>query len=368
MAHDLAVIGGGIVGAAAVQRAASVGASVVLYDRSDTGRATDAGAGIVSPALNTRDRAPLLELAIAAARAYPGLIDELATGSDAGDTGYERVGRLAVAIGDDEIEPFRRFADTVVSRSERGGHPTGHQLQAVTPDEARTLYPVLGDVRAALLDTGAARVDGRKLAAALLAAGETDGAEVRDTSVDSIAAVAADADAVLIAGGAWSPRFAEELGVTIPVEPQRGQIVHLGVPPELGHPGAWPMLSLLTDQYQVGWPDGRIAVGATRETGSGFAPHTTAAGIRAVLNEAMRASPGLAEAEVLEMRVGLRPITPDLMPVIGRVAGGDVVVATGHGPTGLTTGPFSGRLAADLALGRPLEYDLGPLAIGREFA
>lgn len=364
--HDLAVIGGGVVGAAATLRAASVGASVVMLDRRDTGRATDAGAGIVGPALNTRDLAPQLDLAIAAARAYPDLVAQL--GSGTADTGYERVGLLAVAIGSDEVDPFRRFADVVLSRQQSSGHPTGHELLEVSPDEARRRYPVLGDVRAAVLDTGAARVDGRRLTEALLAAAVEAGAEVRDASVDSIAVVAADARVVLIAGGAWSPRFGEELGVTIPVEPQRGQIAHLGLPPELGDTGSWPMLSPLGEQYQVTWPGGRIAAGATRETGSGFAPRTTAAGVRAVLDAALTVAPGLATAELLEVRVGLRPVTPDLMPVIGRVPGHDVVVATGHGPTGLTTGPFSGRLAADLALGRPVEHDLSPFAIGRDFA
>ncbi|MDH3684391.1 MAG: FAD-binding oxidoreductase, partial [Acidimicrobiia bacterium] len=304
--------------------------------------------------------------ATAASRAYPELIDQLAAGSH--DTGFERVGRLAVAIDGDELDAFRGFADVVMERQQRAGHPTGHELLEVGPHEARQLYPVLGDVRAALLDTGAARVDGRKLREALLGAARESGAEVRSASVDSIDAVAADAEAVLIAGGAWSPRFGEELGVRIPVEPQRGQIAHLGVPPDFGDTAAWPMLSLPSDQYQVSWPGGRIAVGATRETGSGFAARTTAAGVLAVLHEAIRASPGLSEAEVLEVRVGLRPVTPDLMPVIGRVPGSHVVVATGHGPTGLTTGPFSGRLAADLALGRSVEHDLSPFAVGRDFS
>ena len=88
---------------------------------------------------------------------------------------------------------------------------------------------------------------------------------------------------VIVAGGAWSPGFSAELGVTIPIEPQRGQIAHLGVPAELGETGGWPMLKLFSDHYQVSWPDRRVAVGATRETGSGFAPHTTAGGVREVL-------------------------------------------------------------------------------------
>jgi len=373
MTHDLVIIGGGIVGAAAAHRATAVGASVLLFDRGDVGRATDAGAGIVGPGLNKRDTGPLLNLALAAARAYPDLVADLGSASDATatavDAAYERVGLLAVAVDDDELEGFAAFEKVVMERQERFGHPTGHQITAITPEEARRLYPVLGEVKAAVLDSGAARVDGRGLTAALLSAAMASGAEVRSESVESIAAVAADAGSVIIAGGAWSTQFEQELGVTIPVQPQRGQIIHLAPSSALGPTARWPMLSLLTDQYQVSWPDGRVAVGATREHGSGFALTSTVAGVQAVLNEAVRAAPGLSDAELLEVRVGLRPVTPDLRPVIGRIPGHhhDVVVATGHGPTGLTSGPYSGRLAADLALGRTVEHDLAPFAVDRDF-
>lgn len=373
MTKDLAVIGGGVVGTAAALQAAQAGASVTLFDRRDVGRATDAGAGIVAPAMNTRDRPAQFDLAVAAARAYPELIGGLAGGGTGSvDTGYEVVGLLAVAIGEDELERFESFASTVLDREERTGHPTGSQLRRLDPDQARKLYPPLGDVRAALLDPGGARVDGRKLAEAMRVAAVAAGVDVRDDSADSVEQVAASVDAVIIAGGAWSPRFAEELDVSIPVEPQRGQIAHLGVPAELGPTASWPMLKLFSDHYQVSWPDHRVAVGATRETGSGFEPRTTAAGVREVLDEALTAAPGLASAEVLEIRVGLRPVTADLMPVIDRLptrlGGADVIVVTGHGPTGLTTGSFSGRLAVELALGLDLSHDVTAFAVDRSFS
>jgi glycine/D-amino acid oxidase-like deaminating enzyme len=118
----------------------------------------------------------------------------------------------------------------------------------------------------------------------------------------------------------------------------------------------------------VSWPGGRVAVGATREDGSGFDRRVTAGGLRHVLDEALRVAPGLAVAELLEVRVGLRPMTPDHLPVLGRVPGRpDVVVATGHGPSGLTLGPYSGRLAADLALGLDVGHDLSAFAPDREW-
>jgi D-amino-acid dehydrogenase len=110
----------------------------------------------------------------------------------------------------------------------------------------------------------------------------------------------------------------------------------------------------------VPWPGGRVAVGATREDGTGFDPRATAAGVREVLDQALAVAPGLAEATIREIRVGLRPRTPDLLPLLGALPGyRNVWLATGHGPTGLTLGPFSGKLIASLARGEALDLDLG---------
>jgi D-amino-acid dehydrogenase len=126
------------------------------------------------------------------------------------------------------------------------------------------------------------------------------------------------------------------------------------------------MVSAFRHQYLVAWPDSRVVAGATRETGSGFAPHTTAEGVRHVLAEALRVAPGLANAELREIRVGLRPLTPDTLPVLGAVPGvAGAFLVTGHGPTGLTLGSYSGKLVAAQMLGRPAETDLTPFSVAR---
>jgi D-amino-acid dehydrogenase len=129
---------------------------------------------------------------------------------------------------------------------------------------------------------------------------------------------------------------------------------------------AWTIVIGFRDHYMVPWPEGRVAVGATRETGSGFDPRPTAAGVREVLAEALRVAPGLADAEILEIRVGLRPLSTDGLPVLGAVPGIEgVYLATGHGPTGLQLGPYSGKVLAALMLGRGLDVDLAPFRPGR---
>ncbi len=158
--------------------------------------------------------------------------------------------------------------------------------------------------------------------------------------------------------------FGAQLGVRIPVEPQRGQIIHLTNPSV--ETSGWPIVEGFRGHYMVPWPDSRVAVGATRETGSGFDPRLTAAGVHEVLSEALRVAPGLKGWEIHEMRVGLRPLSADGRPVLGAVPGVEgVYVATGHGARGLHLGPYSGTLVADLMLGRAPELDLAPFGASR---
>jgi D-amino-acid dehydrogenase len=89
-------------------------------------------------------------------------------------------------------------------------------------------------------------------------------------------------------------------------------------------------------------------------------------GVHELLSEVKRVAPGLGSAELHEIRIGLRPLTQDKMPVLGRIPSVDgVLLATGHGPTGLQLGPFSGRLVADLALGRQPQVNIDPFSVTR---
>ena len=103
-----------------------------------------------------------------------------------------------------------------------------------------------------------------------------------------------------------------------------------------------------------------MVAGATRESDSGFDPRMTAGGVREALDEALRVAPGLADATLQEVRVGLRPASPDGLPLLGRFPGCErLYVATGHGASGLQLGPYSGALVADLALGQSSTPDMG---------
>jgi D-amino-acid dehydrogenase len=375
MVFDAAVVGGGLLGTATAYHLVCAGARTVLVDRADVGRATDAGAGILAPETNSRDPDSWFRLAAEAVDYYPTLIERLRA-EQGGDTGYARCGKLVVAVSDDEIEPFARARRIIFERQRQRGLPKPAELYEIGSAEARELFPALAPVHGAIYSRTAARVDGRLLNRAIRTAAEARGLVVRQGSVERlvregdavtgvvIAGEAVHAGAVAIAGGAWSDELGTQLGVTIPVAPQRGQIIHLG----LGgtDTSRWPMVSAFRHQYLVPWADSRVVAGATRETGSGFTPHTTTAGVCAVLDEALRVAPGLADAEIREIRVGLRPLTPDTLPVLGAVPGIEgVFLVTGHGPTGLTLGPYSGKIVAALMLGKPPETDLAPFSVAR---
>lgn len=371
---SVAVVGGGIVGSAVAYHLAREGIETTLFDRRDEGRATDAGAGIVAPATSSRtDSEPWFAFAVGAAAYYPELVAALED-DGATDHGYSACDLLSVALDENEVEQFETAKRRTERRAEEYGTPELGTFEEVSIERARDLFPPLSDAERAMVYRDQARVDGRAFAGALRDAGNTHGlslerTDVTDIRIDdgTVTGVVADGDphsfdAVVVAGGAWSSAFADALGLEIPIEPQRGQIVHFDVNVDADSDtdtADWPIVSPFRHKYLVPWPDGHVAVGATREDGTGFAPRATLEGLHDVYGEALRIADGLRDAEPVETRVGLRPIARDGLPILGPAP--DVTgafLATGHGPTGLTLGPYSGRIVADLVRGVDPKSDL----------
>ena len=229
---------------------------------------------------------------------------------------------------------------------------------------------------------GTGRVDGRAFRDAALVAAERAGVTRRAgraellTAGDRVRGARVDgdevaADVVVAAAGAWTAQLCRPLGRELAVGPMRGQIVHFGLPADLPvETASRPTVMTLGEEfghhYVLAFPGGRVVVGATREAGAGFDHRVTAAGQRQVLDAALSLVPGLADATVLETRVGFRPVTPDGFPLFGGLPGVEgLVVATGLGANGLTYGPLMGELAADLALGGTAPFDLAPFTPDR---
>lgn len=343
-AYDVAVIGGGLVGTATAYELARRGAKALLFDAGDDGRATDAGAGILSPETSKRDDGAWNALMHAAGAHYDALLTELDE-----ETGWTRCGILQLATRETDVPAWEGVVERAVGGRE------------ISPDDARRMVPVLGPIVRAMHHPGAARIDGREICRALRTAAEKQGVEIRAERVEDVTAL--EVEAVVIAGGAWSGRIAESLSAPLPIVPLRGQILHLGTGELDTEP--WPIVQPVFGYYMVPWEDARVAVGATVED-VGFTPAVTAGGVHEVLRETLRVMPGLAPATLREVRVGLRPVSVDDRPIIGALpgkrSGPRVFVCTGHGANGLLQGPVSGACVADLVVGREPVLDLGPFS------
>jgi glycine/D-amino acid oxidase-like deaminating enzyme len=348
------VVGGGIVGASTAFHLADGGAEVVLVDDDREGRATYAGAGIVSWPWRGPDR-PIFELQRRAVACYA----ELAA----------RIGARLDVVGELFVAPPGRLLEE--SEEALAGGTVG-PVRRLDPEQARAAFPYLAPELAGLHVTTTARVQGDAIRDRLIDAALGAGAEVVAGRAELvcgpggveavlIAGRRIAAGSVVVAAGPWSEELVAPAGVRLMVAPQRGQILHLGVREDTtGMPVVQP---LGADHYLLPFPDRSLVVGATRESGSGFDPRLTAGGVAEVLDDALRVAPGLADATLRELRVGLRPATPDGNPLLGAVPGcPGLWAATGTGPQGLTIGPYCGRLIADAILGRPEEIDLMPYA------
>jgi D-amino-acid dehydrogenase len=371
--YEVVVVGGGLVGTSLAYELACRGATVGLIDRHDPGRASDAGAGILSPETTWRTDEVWYPFAAAAGAHYPQLVARLVD-DGAPDPGYSRCGLLSVSLSEGD-EPW--FEDLAAEARARAPGV----VEEVAPSEAGRRVPVLGTVRRALHSPVAARIDGRAMTASVRDAGARRGVALLDADVgelvrrgDRITAVRTaerrvDTDAVVIAGGAWSAAFAGQLGVALPIAPVKGQIVHLQVDDPALDPGTWPIVQPVLGHYLVPWPDRRVACGGTFEDRAGFDPRPTAAGTLELLRECLLLAPGLASAALREVRVGFRPFAADDRPVLGRLPGWEnVSVDTGHGADGLLAGPYSGALVAAEVLGDGASLSAAPRAAFEAFS
>jgi len=363
---DTVVIGGGIVGWSAAYHLVRQGQSVVLIDRADPGQATAAGAGIISPGSSVRMPKATLPLSKAAVRYYRELLQVLADDGQP-DTGFDSPGTLFIFQNEEEMA---RLAEVESFARQLKAEDFGSigEISVLSGKEAQSLFPPLAEFPAAIHFSGGSRVDGRKIRDAMRAAALQRGAreiigsaawEATTLPLNSIRAgdETVSFASLLIAGGAWTPELTGALAVSLPVVPQRGQILHFDM--ENVETSPWPIIHGFHNHYLLAFAPSRVVAGATREDGSGFDYRKTAGGVYQELDVALLVAPGLATATLAEIRIGFRPFSGDTLPVMGRVPGHDnVFVATGHGPSGLQLGPVSGAMVANQLLGVPNDISI----------
>ncbi|HET7589449.1 MAG TPA: glycine oxidase ThiO [Solirubrobacterales bacterium] len=370
---DVVVVGGGAIGLACAWRLAQRGARTAVVERGEPGcGASRVAAGMLAPVGELTFGEPeLLELTLEGARLYPEFVAELEAASGF-STGYERLGALHVALDRDEAAQLRRVH----------GLQRSLQLEAewLPPRRCRDLEPGLTpSFHGGVFAAGEAAVDPRALTRALLAAARAEGVEVLTGSevVEGIfeakrlagvryrAAEKSDGrvkthlsphsgdncvfgGAIVLASGAWSGA-AEWLpeAARPPVRPVKGQVLELR-----RRDGEPPARHILASEraYLVPRSDGRLIVGATVEE-MGFDTAVTAGGVHELLREAYRLLPDVAEMELLDAIAGLRPGTPDNLPLVGPGAIDGLVLATGHFRNGILLTPLAAQAVADLLSG-----------------
>ncbi len=382
MAKQVLVIGGGVAGSSAAYRLARDGVGVTLVDAEHEGQATAAGAGIISAGrvLHASEDDEWRRFFQDATTYHRQLVLDLASlcGSE---IGYRVVGELLVTPGEGGEARLADLASRLEMLNATWRDPQIGTVRLLSPAEARKLFPPLDPALGAVHMSGVARLDGRLFRHALQSAvaqlggrrvsgeaiirGRAGGPPVVELEGETL-----EADAVIVAAGAWTKRLLAPLGARIPIEPQRGQIIHLALPGTAT--ASFPVVSGYGSNYMVTFPPDRVVVGATRETGSGFDCRATAGGVQELLTRALGVAPGLSCASLTEIRVGFRPVSADERPILGAVPGFEgLFLATGFGPSGLTLAPYSAALVAAAAGGTespgPREVDdiLEPFSPGR---
>jgi glycine oxidase len=343
---DITIVGAGVVGCAIAHELASRGANVRVLDRRGVGQgATRASAGVLAPNIEGHFP-PLLRLGLCSLELYDAFIRRVRADSRESFE-YERCGTVQVACDDREAEDLRRTAERLAAK----------QIPHTVFDGAMTrqIEPALAErITTALLIPSHGYVAAGSLTARLRVAAQERGASFSMTDVHRLDCGATrlrigtaegpvDTDVVIIAAGSWSGQLS--MPAPPPVRPIRGQLLHLGFTHRFASHVIWG-----SQCYIVPWQDGSLLLGATVED-VGFNEDATVEGVRHLLDQGCRLFPQLATARFREVRVGLRPVTPDELPVIGPSSTmPGVFYATGHYRNGVLLAPLTAKLLADLIL------------------
>lgn len=360
---DVLIIGSGIIGSACARTLAADGLSVTVVDPGPVrGAATGASAGMLAPLVEASEDDPVLALKIRGRDHCSDLVPQLEEESGIA-VGFWSAGVLHVAFSEDEATELRH---RVTWQRQQG-----FAAEWLSPDEVREIAPgVSDDIIGGSMAPEDGALDPVAFRQALLASAVAAGARIRRrervTHIDIRDGVVTGVrtnraakrgircGAVVVAAGCWSGRL-HGLPRPLPVEPVRGQMASApwpaGEPPSIVYGG---------DVYTLYRHDKAI-VGSTMEH-VGFSTATTKFAIDGLLDSAGRVFPALRKAPLTMKWAGLRPVTPDGNPLVGRDPDvPNLYYATGHGRAGIVLGSLTGELVRDIVIGNEIEYDLSPL-------
>ena len=340
---DVIVIGGGIIGLSLSIELRKKGASVLVVERGEPGReASHAAGGMLVDCLVETPTA-LQPLATASAGMYPEFAYELEVESGM-KVDLRDQGTILLPSAEHEFPSFpalsaQRLAEIEPALS--GNHPAFFLKERSVDPRALT---------AAAIKTAKNRgVDfssGDSVTAVNLSDGHVTGVTTTKTSFLSLK--------VVNCAGAWSGQIGP---YAFPSRPVKGQILCLVMPSRmlLKHVVRSPRV------YLIPRSDGRLLVGATVEE-AGFDKRTDASTIQRLHQAAIALVPKLLDAQIHDAWAGLRPGTPDALPILGATETPGYYVATGHFRDGILLAPVTAQVMADVITGTQCNYDLSPFS------
>ena len=354
--YDAVVAGGGIIGASIALELAETGLKVGLYDAREPGReASWASGGMISPAPENPGMIPFMPMSLASVALYPEFIRKV-EGLTGKDVGYRQSGAVDVLLEGDVQEEV----STVIALQ----HGVGLKAEAWNAERTRQMEPAITeDVKAAIFRPEEASLDTRVFTDAVLEAAKRKGVQVfagngakalwkdgKRCKGLILEKGQAEAKWTIVAAGCFSARI-EGAAPYAPVFPAKGQMIGLRCESVEIRRILW-----LEHKYLVPRSNGRIIAGSTIER-TGFDHDVTAGGIRLILQEVMKMVPGLEQARIEETWAGLRPDSPDHLPIIGPTDVEGLLIATGHFRSGILLAPVTARLIREWVTTQQVSVD-----------
>ena len=351
-AWDIIIIGGGIIGLSLAIALRRRGAAVLIVERGEPGREASHAAGGMLVDCHLETLPALQPLATASVQMYPEFVHELEVESGI-KVGLRNQGTILFLSPDQQ--PDAQLANA-----------------AITSTAVAEMEPALADLHLRAFHLRERSVDPRALTAAALMTAKNRGVDF--SSGDAVTAVNLSdgraagvatvktsflASKVVNCAGAWAGQIKTgQIGPhSLPTRPVKGQMLYLVMPSHdlikhvIRAPGA----------YLIPRSDGRLLVGTTVEE-AGFDKRTDPATIQRLRQAAVALAPKLADARMLEDWAGLRPGTPDALPILGATLTPGYYVATGHYRDGIMLAPITAQLMAAVIEGRNPEHDLTPFS------
>jgi sarcosine oxidase subunit beta len=381
---DIVVIGGGVIGASITYYLSKRGKRVTLVEKDDLAFGAS-GACDQMIFLQTKNPGLHLQLAMESKRIYESLGKELDHPIE-----FQTLGGMVLIDTEEELEVMKEF----VKRQKETGlnvdlMETKDALKiqkGLSPDLVGTSYsPDDAHVNSLELIKGYIK-NATRYGAEIVVNTEVTGIKTKNGKVKGVATSRGDIDCEIVvnAAGPWASLIGDMVGIKIPIKPRRGQIILTEeVPPYIKH----DIISAnyiaakynLNSKRNIDDPlmelgiglainqchKGNIFIGATREF-EGYKTETTREGIKRIISYAARLIPGIMDFNIIRTFAGLRPYTPDGLPIIGYV---DEIegffMAAGHEGDGICLSPVTGKMVSDLIIDEKTFIDAERLNLSR---